>query len=89
MLARSYVSGKNESIGGCDNIHCLRKLVAFRHLSNLHIADAEIAEAVGVALNTAHSLLVHRTWIGHRPGAVLAHGAWDARSCGQEPGSYR
>src|SRR2546429_984982 len=38
-----------------------RELVGFCHLPDLRVAHAEIAQAIGIALNAAHPLLVHST----------------------------
>src|SRR5437016_14140307 len=88
MLAGRNVAGQNESVRWTDDLDRLRKLVAFRHLLNLRIAYAEIAQTIGITLKTAHALLIHSARIGHGAGAVLTHGTGDARGGSQQPGGY-
>ena len=88
MLAGRNVAGQNESVRWTDDLDRLRKLVAFRHLLNLRIAYAEIAQTIGITLKTAHALLIHSARIGHGAGAVLTHGTGDARGGSQKPGGY-
>lgn len=49
--------------------------MGFCHLPDLRVAHAEIAQAIGIALNAAHPLLVHSTRYACRGSP--------------EPGSYR
>src|SRR5271157_3441306 len=87
--AERNVPCQNEPVHGRDDIQSFRELTALRYLHNLNIAHAEIAQAVGIALNTAHPLLGHGTRKWHSSVSVLASGARHARSRGQIPGKHR
>jgi len=57
MLSWRNILRDNESFRWRDDINILGKLAAISHLLNLDIAHAEISQAIGIALQTAYSLL--------------------------------
>ena len=89
MKSGRNVPSHNKSVFGCDYVNVLRKLATLRYLPDLHVAHAEIAQAIRIALDTAHSLLGDSTRKGHRSVSVVSHSTGHTRDRRQIPGEHR
>src|SRR5215471_1831466 len=85
MLSRSYVTSENESVRGRDYIDIFGQLAAIRDFSDLQIAHAQIAQAIGIALDTAYPLLGHHAWIRNGPVPIFSGSAGNALGGSEEP----
>src|ERR1700745_843977 len=89
MLAGRNVARQNKSIDRRDHVKSFRELAVVCHLFNLNVAYAEIAQAIGITLNAAHSLFAHGTGKRTRSVPFFARSARAPCRCRQEPGTYR
>jgi hypothetical protein len=74
--------------GRRDNIDGFGKLALLSYAPDLHVAHAEIAQAIGVTLNAAYALLRHGAGERHRTVSIAANGSWHPLRRGKESGRY-